>query len=453
MALRNVALTVNFTVWDTQNNTGRTGDAANLTMRLVKDGGASAAPTNSVTEPDATNMPGVYELALTAAEMNADFVTLAGKSSTADTAVIPQYVHTESGALPNAAPGANGGLPTVDASNRIAGIQGTKNVLDDLNDLTAAAVNTEVDTALSDIGLDHLLSAAVAGADVTDDSVVAKLVSSAATADWDTFVNTTDSLQALRDNQLLQSDILSDATPFAGGNVDATISSRSTLSAAQVNAEVDTALDTAIPVSPTADSINERLKRLEEDVTPTRAGNLDNLDATVSSRSTLSAADVNTEVDNALDTAIPGAPTAGSVNERLKALDDNYTAARAPNLDNLDAAITTRLAASSAPINWSDLAITATTGEVTVNTLSTTAKADVKGEVDTALGTDAISELGSVPAAAPDLKTAVMFLFMRLRNLHTATASQAKIHNDAGTAIGTAALSDDGTTTTRGKYA
>jgi hypothetical protein len=33
-------------------------------------------------------------------------------------------------------------------------------------------------------------------------------------------------------------------------------------------------------------------------------------------------ASVNTEVDNALDTAIPGAPTANSVNERVKAIDD-----------------------------------------------------------------------------------------------------------------------------------
>lgn len=33
-------------------------------------------------------------------------------------------------------------------------------------------------------------------------------------------------------------------------------------------------------------------------------------------------ASVNTEVDNALDTAIPGSPTANSVNERVKAIDD-----------------------------------------------------------------------------------------------------------------------------------
>ena len=60
-----------------------------------------------------------------------------------------------------------------------------------------AEVNAEVDTALSDIGLDHLLSAAVIGTDVTDNSVVAKLASKSATADWDSYDNTTDSLEAI----------------------------------------------------------------------------------------------------------------------------------------------------------------------------------------------------------------------------------------------------------------
>ncbi|NIS69993.1 MAG: hypothetical protein GTO12_13935 [Proteobacteria bacterium] len=48
------------------------------------------------------------------------------------------------GAIPNAAAGGNGGLGTVDASNRIAGIQGTKSSLDDLNDLTSANVGDAV---------------------------------------------------------------------------------------------------------------------------------------------------------------------------------------------------------------------------------------------------------------------------------------------------------------------
>ena len=62
-----------------------------------------------------------------------------------------------------------------------------------------AEVESEVNDALVAVGLDHLVSAAVVGADVTDNSIIARMVSSSATADWDSYVNTTDSLQAIRD--------------------------------------------------------------------------------------------------------------------------------------------------------------------------------------------------------------------------------------------------------------
>ncbi len=64
-----------------------------------------------------------------------------------------------------------------------------------------AEVNTEVDGSMVTYGLDHLVSASVTGTDIVDDSIIASMVSKEATADWDDFVNTTDSLQALRDNQ------------------------------------------------------------------------------------------------------------------------------------------------------------------------------------------------------------------------------------------------------------
>ena len=99
MAVKNAALTVNFTAWDTNANVGKTGDSANFTLRLIKDGGAAAAPGAAISEPDSTNLLGVYEIALTATEMNADFVTLGGKSSTANIVIIPTYIHTEAGYL------------------------------------------------------------------------------------------------------------------------------------------------------------------------------------------------------------------------------------------------------------------------------------------------------------------------------------------------------------------
>lgn len=59
-----------------------------------------------------------------------------------------------------------------------------------------ADINAEVDTALTDIHLDHLMAAAAADV-VVDGSVIAHMVS--ATEDWSTFVPSTDALQALRD--------------------------------------------------------------------------------------------------------------------------------------------------------------------------------------------------------------------------------------------------------------
>lgn len=69
---------------------------------------------------------------------------------------------------------------------------------------------------------------------------------------------------------------------------------------------------------------------------------LGNVNGGVGSLSAQAKLDVNAEVDVALNTAIPGSPTADSINERIKTLDDNYTTARAALLDNLDAAVSSR---------------------------------------------------------------------------------------------------------------
>lgn len=62
-----------------------------------------------------------------------------------------------------------------------------------------AEVNTEVDGSMVTYGLDHLLAASVTGTDVIDDSIIAQLVSKSATADWDSYDNTTDADEAIRD--------------------------------------------------------------------------------------------------------------------------------------------------------------------------------------------------------------------------------------------------------------
>jgi len=94
MAIKNQAITMQFVAWDTGNNIGKTGDEGNFTLKLVQDG-VAASPIASASEVDATNCPGVYSIALTAAEMNYDWITLCGKSTTSNIVIIPVNLSTQ----------------------------------------------------------------------------------------------------------------------------------------------------------------------------------------------------------------------------------------------------------------------------------------------------------------------------------------------------------------------
>jgi len=59
-----------------------TGDSANITAYLALDNTAIAQATNSVSEVDATKAPGVYKLALTQAETNANTLIVSATSTT-----------------------------------------------------------------------------------------------------------------------------------------------------------------------------------------------------------------------------------------------------------------------------------------------------------------------------------------------------------------------------------
>lgn len=81
---------VYYYAWDVTNNVPKTGDSANHTLRLVKDGGSPAAPTNSASEVDATNAPGLYKLTVTTTETTCVTLALHGKSSTSGIYIMPQ---------------------------------------------------------------------------------------------------------------------------------------------------------------------------------------------------------------------------------------------------------------------------------------------------------------------------------------------------------------------------
>lgn len=81
--------------------------------------------------------------------------------------------------------------------------------------------------------------------------------------------------------------------------------------------------------------------------------------------------------------------------------------------------------------------------------LSTQAKADVNAECDTALET-AISELtAGAPTATPTIKQALMLLYMAMRNKCTNDGYYLKIHDDAGTEIAKAQVSESAGAFTR----
>lgn len=124
--------------------------------------------------------------------------------------------------------------------------------------------------------------------------------------------------------------------------LDVVLSTRATPT--QVNAEVDSRLNTAVPASPVADSLYERVRTLDENYTSTRAALIDRLDAALSTRAT--PADVDAQVNARLGVATPAAPTAGSVYAELDDVLARLTATRAANLDKLDANVTTRAAPS-----------------------------------------------------------------------------------------------------------
>jgi hypothetical protein len=94
---------------------GVASDVGNHTLRILRDS-TLLSPSNSPAEVDGTYLPGCYRLTLTAAEANGSSITVGGISSTSGVKIIPFSVTTENGALPNAAAGASGGLVTGDGS-------------------------------------------------------------------------------------------------------------------------------------------------------------------------------------------------------------------------------------------------------------------------------------------------------------------------------------------------
>lgn len=174
---------------------------------------------------------------------------------------------------------------------------GTGNHLTDLGGMSTSMkgeVQSECDDALVANNLDHLCKVATAAADMTtevvDNSVISRIISS---GDTSVFVPTTDSLQDIRDKLTdieTDTDVIDDGT---SGLV------KIASDVAAILTDTGTTLDTLIKDIPTVAEFNARSDPSGTAATP---------------------AEVNTEVDNALNTAIPAAPTADSINDYIQTL-------------------------------------------------------------------------------------------------------------------------------------
>jgi hypothetical protein len=81
--------------WDTANGVPKTGDAANISAQISKDGGAAAGTNDAApTELDAVNMKGIYYFNMLQEETNCDVLVLSPVSSTADIDLEPVVIHT-----------------------------------------------------------------------------------------------------------------------------------------------------------------------------------------------------------------------------------------------------------------------------------------------------------------------------------------------------------------------
>jgi hypothetical protein len=96
-------------------------------------------------------------------------------------------------------------IDTANATQFVIGVtDGGSALMDATKTLVVYAGEPEIEAALQAVveanRLDHIAAVAVTGSDVADNSIVAKLVSASATADFDNYDNTTDSLEAQRAN-------------------------------------------------------------------------------------------------------------------------------------------------------------------------------------------------------------------------------------------------------------
>ncbi len=324
--------------------------AADLDSEISKDGGAFTDCVNEATEIATSS--GMYYLDLTADEMNADTVAIIVKTSTTGAKTTPIVLY----------PAESTDIPV-----------NVKSVSDD----TTAADNMEF---------------AFDGTGYGFTGCTMPTVTNLTNKTGFEIAGTKTKLDDL--NDLAQSDILSDATPFAGANIDATISSRSSHSADDV---ADKVWDEAIADHTTVGTFGAKNQK----VVPSES--VDDYKADVSSL--------------ALET------TAQSIKTQTDKLQFDAS-------NNVQSRVNDK------------------------GVLNDLSAADVNTEVSDVLKVDTIPEMSQgSPPSSPTFEEAINYLYRKFRNKTETTSTEDAVYDDAGTTkLFKATLSDDGTTFTKGEY-
>ena len=365
----------------------QTGDASNITASVSKDGAASSASND--TNPTEIG-GGWYAFDLTQAETNCDLFLLYAASSTGSVLVNGVAGYTTGGSIPQAGVASAANLATVD----------------DFVDTEVAAIQTDITTLLGRVTntragyLDNLNGHVAQTGDAY--ARLGAPAGASISADIATVDTVVDAIKAKTDN--LPSDP-ADASVVAG-----------LISAVETKVDtIDDFLDSEIA------AIKAKTDNLPAD--PADASDIASSFLTVNGK-----LDV---LDDFLDTEIAA----------IKAKTDNLPAS--------PAAVGSAMTLAADSVNASALAADAV-AEIQSG-MSGIDASDVLEQVNAALDA-ASTELTTVPTTTGSLRQFVQFLHAYFRNLRTVTSTTETLKREDGTTtLGTATVSDNGTTFTKGE--
>lgn len=316
-------------------------------FKVSIDGGALANPaTLPAVTPASSKM---VKVTLSTSEMNGDNVTLiASDASGAEWCDLVVNIQTSARQIDDLAyPATSGRSTAIDASGQVT-VGAIAN-----NAITAAAIATDA------IDADAIADNAINAAAIASDALTAAKFAADVTTELQSGLATAASIATLQTSvdDLPTNAELATSQAAADDATLAAIAALNNLSAAQVNAEVDTAL-------------------ADVGLTTTITGRID---AAVSTRSTVTTAQVNSEVDTAL--ADYDAPTKAELDSAVATL------ATAANLATVAGYLDTEIAAILAAVDTEIGALTTSVADLPTN-----------AELATALGTADDATLAAIAA-------------------------------------------------------